>query len=230
MEKISSGNAELDKWLDGGYDRDIITTFYGPAGSGKTNLCLIAAANIAKEGKKVVFIDTEGGFSVKRLGQIADKDAADNILLLKATNFDEQREAFNKLLGMVKDVGLIIVDGIAMLYRLELGTASSAKDKEKVMAINRALARQLRILSEIARKKDIPVLVTNQVYSDFNDKESVHMVGGSILNYWSKCLIELQRIGTGKRKALLRKHRNMPEKEFSFTITGRGIEKAGWLF
>ena len=72
--KISSGSTDLDEWLAGGYENDIITTLYGPAGSGKTNLCLIAAANLASQGKKVIFIDTEGGFSIERLKQIAGEN------------------------------------------------------------------------------------------------------------------------------------------------------------
>jgi len=236
MEKISSGNADLDEWLQGGYENDIITTLYGPAGSGKTNLCLIAASNIASKGKKVIFIDTEGGFSVERLKQISNsEEKAENILILRATTFKEQCEAFNKLLENLKNIGLIVVDSIAMLYRLELGSAASAKDEEKIHGVNRALARQLRILSEIARKKNIPVLVTNQVYSSFikegeQSDSKVHMVGGDILKYWSKCLIELQSVSSGKRKAIMRKHRYMPEKEFSFNIIDRGIAKLGFRF
>lgn len=227
MERISSGNADMNDWLGGGYENDVITVFYGPAGSGKTNLCVLASVEQAKKGGKVVFIDTEGGFSVERMRQIGNEELAKNILILKATNFNEQREAFNKLLE-IKNISLIIVDSIAMLYRLELGAAASEKDDEKIMAINRALARQLRILSEIARKKNIPVLVTNQVYYSFNEPEKIHMVGGDILKYWGKCIIELQNAGKGKRKAILKKHRSMPEKEFSFAITNKGIEKTGF--
>ena len=104
--KISSGSTDLDEWLAGGYENDIITTLYGPAGSGKTNLCLIAAANLAKQGKKVIFIDTEGGFSVERLKQLTSEEIMNNILLLKPTNFTEQREAFDKLLENLKNAGL----------------------------------------------------------------------------------------------------------------------------
>ena len=230
MKSISSGNLDFDKWLDGGYETDIITTIYGPAGSGKTNLCLIAASETAKKGRKVMYIDTEGGFSISRLEQISDRKTADNILVDKVTDFKEQREAFNRLIDNTKDIGLIIIDSMAMQYRLELGNANSEKDDFKIKMINRALARQLRILSEIARKKQIPVIVTNQVYSNFNDREKINMVGGDILKYWSKCLIELQRAGTGKRKAILRKHRSMPEKEFSFVINEKGIAKSGFGF
>ena len=230
MTKISSGNPELDKWLNGGYETDVITTIYGPAGSGKTNLCLIAACDTAKKGKKVIYVDTEGGFSISRLKQISEEKITENIFVYKVTDFKEQREAFNKIINNTKSVGLIIIDSMAMQYRLELGNASSEKDDFKIKMINRALARQLRILNEIARKKQIPVLITNQVYSNFNDRDKVNMVGGDILKYWSKCLIELQRTGTGKRKAILRKHRSMPEKEFSFVINEKGITKSGFGF
>lgn len=94
-----------------------------------------------------------------------------------------------------------------MLYRLELGDAITSKDNEKISEVNRKLAKQLRSLNEIARKQNIPVIVTNQVYSTFtqnsddqNFERKVSMVGGDLLKYWSKCLIELQEFG-GKRKS-----------------------------
>ncbi|MCS7134368.1 MAG: DNA repair and recombination protein RadB [Candidatus Pacearchaeota archaeon] len=234
VSRISTGSKELDYWLGGGYERDVITTIYGPAGSGKTNLCLLAAATQASFGKKVIYIDTEGGFSAERLKQIASREVMKNIFLLRATKFSEQHEAFNKLLELInRKVGLIVVDSISMLYRLELSIANQERDFEKVQTINRALARQLRILAEIARKKYIPVLVTNQVYSEFLSKEdfeagkekSVSMVGGDLLKYWSKCIIELQNL-EGKKRAILRKHRSLPEKEFFFKIVEKGIKKA----
>ena len=247
--KISTGSTELDEFLDGGYENDVITTVYGPAGSGKSNLCMLAAAEQAKRGKKVIFIDTEGGFSVDRLRQIASDDCLKNILVLKATGFSEQREIFNRIFeelvegksyskylkgqgSMRKDIGLIIVDSIAMLYRLEMGNARGEGDESKINSINRHLAWQLKVLSEISRKKEIPIIVTNQVYSDFvkdqrAEEKKVHMVGGDLLKYWSKCIIELRRDGD-KRKAILRKHRSLPEKELGFYITAKGISKSGF--
>lgn len=241
--KISAGSYDLNKWLYGGYEKDIITTIYGPAGTGKTNLCILAATSQAKKGNKVVFIDTEGGFSIDRLKQMTGgsnettEEVLKNIMLLKPTNFEEQTKAFSKILSAIKgkeNIGLIIIDGISMLYRLEIAKVSH--DYEKVKAINSQLARQLRILSEIARKRLIPIIITNQVYSDFLSKQDVingkekqvHMVGGDILKYWSKCIIELQN-NRGKRKAILKKHRSLPEKELSFIITNSGIRRKGWI-
>jgi DNA repair protein RadB len=245
--KISAGAFDLNKFLFGGYETDIITTLYGPGGSGKSNFCIILATSQARKGNKVIFIDTEGGFSVDRFKQVhqgtkeqIEKDLQ-NILLLKPTSFKEQQKSFEQMLKHVKqeDISLIIIDSIAMLYRLELGEAITADDSNKISEVNRKLANQLRTLNEIARKQNIPVVVTNQVYSKFESttdyklqttnsarERAVSMVGGDLLKYWSKCLIELQHYH-GKRKIILRKHRSLPVKELAFEIINAGIRKRG---
>lgn len=238
--KISAGSYDLNRWLYGGYEKDIITTIYGPAGSGKTNFCLLAAVSLAKKDNKIIYIDTEGGFSVERFKQLAGEEYEDglkNILLLKPTTFKEQEISFFKLLKEIKSrtINLIIIDGMTMLYRLELAEAKK-EGEEKIKEINSKLATQMRILAEIARKKQIPVIATNQVYSEFLSEEEfragkergVNMVGGDILKYWSKCIIELQN-NRGKKKAILRKHRSLPEKELNFEIIQEGIKKRGWI-
>jgi hypothetical protein len=52
------------------------------------------------------------------------------------------------------------------------------------------------------------------------------MVGGDLLKYWSKCLIEIQNFN-GKRKLILKKHRSLPQKELAFEIINQGIRKRG---
>lgn len=238
--KVSAGDFELNKFLHGGYEKDIITTIYGPGGSGKTNLCLLAIVSRASKGEKVILIDTEGGFSSERVSQLVDKNkellekTLQNIFILKPTSFEEQEQAFETLLKQIKtgNISLIVVDSIAMLYRLELGDAIKSQESEQIQAVNRKLANQLRILNEIARKQNIPVLVTNQVYSSFTKSEDevtekqVSMVGGDLLKYWSKCIIELKN-QNGKRKLILKKHRALPEKELAFEIYDFGIRKRG---
>ena len=242
--KISAGSFELNKFLFGGYEKDIITTIYGPAGSGKSNFCLMECASVAKKNGKVIFIDTEGGFSLERLKQIANLDNSEdfkkileNILILKPTNFEEQWKAFGELLkefraDREKRIGSIIVDGMTMLYRLEL--AENTKDRNTIQEINSKLARQMRLLAEIARKENIPVIITNQVYSEFLSEEElrqgkerqVFMVGGDILKYWSKCILELKN-ERGRRTLFIRKHRSIGEKKLDFEIVSSGIKRRG---
>ncbi len=238
--KISAGSYDLNKFLYGGYETDIITTIYGPGGSGKTNLCILVAVSQAKKGNKVIYVDTEGGFSIDRVAQILGGNTAEldsvlkNIMILKPTSFEEQEESFEQLLKHVKKGGisLIVIDSIAMLYRLELGDAIKTEEIKEIQSVNRKLANQLRILNEIARKENIPVIITNQVYSYFakNDQDKAEkqfsMVGGDLLKYWSKCIIEMQN-NHGRRSLVLRKHRSMPEKELEFEINNLGIRKRG---
>jgi len=224
-KKVSAGTEAIEILLNGGYESDIITTIYGPAGSGKTNIVLMAAIDMANQGKKVIYVDTEGGFSVARLNQLTpnSKKVLGNILFLKPTKFSEQKKAFEKLKSVVnkREIGMIVVDTIAMLYRLELG-----KSKE-IYDINRELGTQIAYLTEIARKKNIPVLVANQVYSNFDERNKIKMVGGDIIKYGSKCLIELQVTPDNKRRAILKKHRSMPEeKEVMFEIVEKGLKLA----
>ena len=223
--KIPTGSKVLDAMLGGGYESDVITTIYGPAGSGKTVLCLLCSINMAINGKKVVYVDSEGGFSLERLKQIASHvnydygKLLDKIIFLKPTSFAEQKRSFEKLKDIVNDkIGLIVVDTIAMLYRLELGKSEDAQEA------NRELGRLISYLTEIARKKNIPVLITNQVYADFDDRDKINIVGGDILKYGSKCLIELQITPNGNRRAILRKHRALQsELEILFKIVEGGV-------
>lgn len=221
--KISSGCDAMDWLLEGGYEKDVLTTIYGAPGTGKTNFLLLALANSeALAQKKVVYIDTEGNFSMSRFSQLTSdhEEILKNVIFLRPTTFEEQRKAFDKLRKLATDqVGIIILDSAAMLYRLELG-----KSKD-VYNVNRELGLQLSYLTEIARKKHIPVLVTNQVYADMEREGETKMVGGDILKYASKCLIEVKRVAGGKRVAILRKHRSLPEKEVWFRITDEGVEE-----
>jgi len=260
--KISTGSFDLNKWLYGGYEKDIITMIAGSPGSGKTNFVILAACSQAKKGNKIIFVDTEGGFSSERVKQIVGgenlESILENILILNPASFEEQKKDFIKLLELLKkqkaeplasssansqtkeQVGLIVIDGMAMLYRLELGDAMKLKDdtlkgtSEKIKEINREVAKQMRALAEISRKKNIPVLITNQVYSEFisdddmkkQTERKTNLVGGDLFKYWSKCIIELKN-NSGKRKAVLLKHRSLPEKEMGFVIRNEGVFRKG---
>ena len=223
MDKISTGADFFDSLLKGGYDNDIITTIYGPSGAGKTNLCLLAAVKVAEAGRKVIFIDTEGGIAVERIRQISEnyQDVLEKIIFLNPVNFTEQKEIFEKLKEAVNEnTGMIVVDSVSMLYRLELGRS------EEVYEVNSSLGKQIACLVEIARTKKIPVLITNQVYADFDNRDQVKMVGGDLLKYGSKCLIELKNF-SNCRGLVLRKHRSLPEgKEAKFKIVQEGLEEA----
>jgi len=221
MSLVSTGTTVIDKLLGGGLEPGVITTIFGPAGAGKSNLAMLAAVATANKGKKVVFIDTEKSISVERLKQLEPqkyKFLAKNLIVLEPTNFAEQKSHFRQLqdLADAEKPSLIVVDSMVMLYRLQLGSEAP------IEVTNREMANQLGTLSEIARKRNIPVLVTNQVYSDIKTSE-IKMVGGDLLKYWSKCIIKLERID-GIRRAEIWKHRSIKERaEVFFDISDKGL-------
>ena len=220
----TSTNTVLDELLEGGFENDGVSTIYGPAGYGKTNICVLSALEVAKKGGKVMFMDTEGGLSAERAKQICGenyKEVLERVFFFNPTDFAEQQEAFEKLKEMVNsDIKLIVIDTISMLYRLELGKAS------EVYSINASLGKQIAYLTQITRRNNIPILIANQVYADFENPDGVKIVGGDIMKYGSKCLIQLEVGHKGLRKASLMKHRSLPQsKEILFRIVGNGIEK-----
>lgn len=226
--RLPVGSKPLDDLLGGGIEHAALTNVFGPAGSGKTNIALLAAIAAARTGKKVVYLDTEGGFSPERLAQLCNgsdfERVSKDIFIMEPKSFKEQQEIVTKKLEKIlekDDVGLIVIDSIVALYRLEMGSGGHVE-------ANKKLSEQLAALSKLSREKNIPVLITNQIYSEFDNRGSVELVSRDVARYWSKCLVELLKIDDkGKRLAVLRKHRSMPEgAQVQFVITGTGLEEA----
>lgn len=219
VKRISTGSKPIDSFLKGGLETGIINNVFGKSGSGKTNFCVQVAASITEQDRKVVYIDTEKGFSPERFKQIASEDALENIVLNEPVDFEQQEEAVNSLDDIVDehDPGIVIVDSMVSLYRLK------AKG-DKIQEVNQKLSQQLSKLSKIAREQDIPVLITNQVYSSF-DGDDIELVGRDVPRYWSKCLLKLSTMDTAIREMEIEKHRSMPEgKSAQFKITDNGLE------
>jgi len=209
----------LDELLGGGLEFGIITEVYGEGGTGKTNICLQAARSCALRGKKVVFIDSEA-VSRERLLQICgnDKKIVENILFFFPYSLQEQEEVVRKAIKI--DAGLIILDSANLYYRLDMN--------EDEGAATRSLTRQLVNLQIAARRKDIPVLITSQVYSVGND---VKPFGGRSMDHMAKTIIRLDKVkgkrtdGKEERIATLIKHRSQPGgKSKKFLITSSGLE------
>ena len=147
-ERLSAGSEKLNEFLEGGYESGVITTIFGPSASGKTTTCLLSAISASKE-KKVIFIDTEGSFSAERVKQLApdSEDVLDNIMVLKATTFDEQKHCIDSLhQDFPKGIGLVICDTISALYRLERGDDNRMYPHSKGM--RRAILKKHRSIPE----------------------------------------------------------------------------------
>lgn len=214
----------IDDLLGGGFERGIVTQVYGASGTGKTNICIQLAVSTVQSGKKVVFIDTEG-FSAERFRQIAGEDAkkiAGEIIIYEPASLDQQYSAVLELEKIMNEkIGLIILDSAALFYRLGL---SSDDSNDENMALRRELVNQIGLLHGLARKYNISVVITNQVFKDVSTGE-LCPIGGNALEHLSKTIILLEKIGPSKRKATLRKHRSKCEgTNCDFLLTEKGAE------
>lgn len=185
-----------------------INLVYGEGASGKTTLALMLTRDYSKF-SKVIFIDTENGFSFERFKQVSQdyyENCLKNILLFKVKDFDELNKIVNDVNG-INNIKLVVIDSIGSYYRLEL--------KKDVKATNDKLIeifKNLRLLN----KKGVNVFITNQVYRNFENNK-LESVGGKTTRNFSKVMVRLEK---NPRRIIREKPNNF---EYLFEIKDEGI-------
>jgi DNA repair protein RadB len=225
-DPIPTGCGAIDDLLGGGFERGAVTQVYGPPAAGKTNVVLSAAMEAAAAGQSTLYIDTEG-LSVDRMEQLASAhagpdqsvdDLASRLIVSEALTFEEQREAVQDAAEFATEVDLVVLDSATGFYRL----ARTEQDEGEAL---RAVARQITHLLSLARKHDIAVAFTNQVFTD-PDSESTRALGGHTLDHWSAVILRLDRFRGGNRRTTLEKHHAREAGETGqFRITGSGLSE-----
>jgi len=222
-EPVSTGCGTLDELLGGGFERGTVTQLYGPPAAGKTNVALSAAVGVAARGGTALYIDTEG-LSVDRFRQLIEaasdepiEEVASRLIISDAVDFAEQQEAVRDAAEFAERVDLMVLDSATGFYRLERGEDANGGDSL------RAVARQVTQLLSLARKHDIAVVITNQVFTD-PDTDRTRALGGHTLEHWTGVVVRLDRFRGGNRRATLEKHRAKAAGEkVTFKITDSGL-------
>ncbi|WP_280535849.1 DNA repair and recombination protein RadB [Halopenitus sp. POP-27] len=226
-DPVSLGCDPLDDLLGGGFERGVVTQVYGPPAAGKTNLALSAAVEVAAEGGSVLYIDTEG-LSIDRFRQIAEartdddvESVASRLIITEAYDFDDQQEAVRDAAEFAPEVDLIVLDSATGFYRLERTTDTEGGESL------RKVADQVTHLLSLARRHDLAVVVTNQVFTD-PESDRARPLGGHTLEHWTGAVVRVDRFRGGNRRATLEKHRSTETgSHATFQLTGGGIEPAG---
>jgi len=221
-ERLPTGIASVDRLLGGGLETDSITEIYGEGGSGKTLFCLEVATRVARDGRWVFYIDTEG-VSVDRLRAIAGNDLEKllkRFLLSTPKDLAEQSRAVATAASLTREgkrpVGLIVVDSATFYYRLSL----SGSDEDEA---RQALGLEVADLVATALQAEVPVVLTNQVWRSLQ-QGTLEPLGGSFLNHAAKTILRFDRLAGPRRRAVLMKHRSQPEGAAEFRITSTGLE------
>ena len=184
-----------------------ITAIYGEAGTGKTTLSLVLAIDNLRNNEKVIFLDTENSFPLERFKQISEDNISllDNLILIKVYNFKEQQEKIRLIKDISKKtkISLIVVATLSPHYKRLV--------KHDSDLANSMLNSQLRILKET----NIPLIITNQVYTNPDDS-CVKLIAENIIKNYCANIIELKK---NPRKLIMKKS----NKEYLFEIKDRGI-------
>ncbi len=245
MDHLATGCAPLDGLLDGGLESDAITLVFGEGGSGKTNLALQCARQVALAGKRVAYVDTEGVSSIRlrqvfsaapRLEAVMPDTEGGDVLLDLASTAPSLRELESKVLFFmpytideqerlvsnatrVPDLGLVVVDSINMHYRLHIDTGGDAEAEA-----SRSLYKQLHHLTGFARQNQVPVLVTGQVYGG---EDATQPFARRVMEHLVKALMRFEKRPDGARKATILKHRSIEEgRSARFRIGAHGLDSA----
>jgi DNA repair protein RadB len=225
-DPLETGCESIDALLGGGFERGSVSQVYGPPAAGKTNVALVAAVRVAAAGGTAVYIDTEG-LSTERLRQVATGAAGETslseltsrLILSEAHDFEQQETAVRDAEAFAERAELVVLDSATGHYRLEREEGDEGETLRRV-------GRQVTHLLSLARKHDLAVVVTNQVFTD-PDTDQVRPLGGHTLEHWTGTILRLDRFRGGNRRATLEKHPSRAAGETAtFRITDAGIETA----
>ena len=200
-------NNDLDSFLE---KVNGLTLIYGPSASGKSTLAMQTSLEFAKKGK-VLFFDTEKSFSIDRikLMQSNYNELLENIIVVPITSFDEQVKKLKDVEKLVKigNFEYVVIDSFGIFYRHALHNFDYSDINKKTIEILKSLKHVVDL--------GIPVLITNQVYSD--KEGQIKTVGGQMIRNFSNSIIELK---LNPRKIKIHKPE---ENEIKFDINNSGF-------
>ncbi|XP_038184568.1 DNA repair protein RAD51 homolog 4 isoform X1 [Arvicola amphibius] len=186
---LSTGIGSLDKLLDAGLYTGEVTEIAGGPRSGKTQVCLCVAANVAHSlQQNVLYVDSNGGMTASRLLQLLQARTQDEEKQAGALRRIQVAYAFDifRMLDMLQDlrgamaqqatassgtVKVVIVDSVTAVVAPLLGG-----QQREGLALMMQLARELKIL---ARDLGVAVVVTNHLTRDRDGRRFKPALGRS---------------------------------------------------
>ena len=236
-EYITTGSAELNRILGGGFQTGKLTEVYGPFKSGKTNLAHTISVSIQLPknkgglGAKVAYIDTENTFSKEKIKRIARRFGMDpkkvlsGIFHARIFSSDHQSQMITKAETLCKTRGvrLIIVDSLMALMRAEYVGIGMLARRQAV------LNNMIHALSRISETYNCAVLLTNQVATKMMGMFSGNdAIGGNIIAHGCHFRVMFKTKGFSsnnslKRRAVIVDAPDLPPEEAEFFITSVGI-------
>lgn len=249
-------NQLLGGWLYG-----VPSMIFGQAGVGKTTLIMDAIINAYDPEVRQCFyiIDTEDGFMIPRFLQICrsrgiDEAILDRLRVFRPATFEDQDYQIGELPKLVKGSketpALFAVDSLVWHYHLKLSGVPAAYMATQSRRYIAKMAKQIEVLTQLARQYECPLLVVtwprselgkkigqlteedvqarirNLLFADIETRPEI--LGGRGLLYAAKLVLRVMSIAptpTGEIVGVLSKHALKPSHYFTFyRLTDKGIE------
>ena len=211
---ISTGLKKIDNFLSGGIPNGVIVDIFGGNGTGKTQLLLQLSINSIKNGGKVLFLDTTGGFRPERILEIqknsnSNVDLLNNIIVSRITNTSEQINSIKNFTE--NNFSLIVIDNITDLFSYEY------KNNQSVFKKNSLFMKYMRELSLYAVTHKVPIVITNMIRNS-NEQEVENM--STAIDLFTHIKIHLF-----KNSSVYNGEISSPfnKENFSYTITSSGL-------
>ena len=214
---ISTGLKKIDDFLSGGIPNGVIVDIFGGNGTGKTQLLLQLSINSIKNGGKVLFLDTTGGFRPERILEIQKKSNSNlnllnNIIVSRITNTSEQINSIKNF--KENNFSLIIIDNITDLFSYEY------KNNQSIFKKNSLFMKYMRELSLYAVTHKVPIVISNMIRNS-NEQEVENM--STAIDLFTHVKIHLF-----KNSSIYNGEISSPfnKENFSYTITSSGLSDA----
>ena len=211
---ISTGLKKIDDFLSGGIPNGVIVDIFGGNGTGKTQLLLQLSINSIKNGGKVLFLDTTGGFRPERILEIQKKSNSNlnllnNIMVSRITNTSEQINSIKNF--KENNFSLIIIDNITDLFSYEY------KNNQSIFKKNSLFMKYMRELSLYAVTHKVPIVISNMIRNS-NEQEVENM--STAIDLFTHIKIHLF-----KNSSIYNGEISSPfnKENFSYTITSSGL-------
>lgn len=229
IERICTGSKSLDGLLGGGVEVGAVTQFYGDPITGKTQLCHTFCVTLPLA-YEVIYIDTEHRFRPERIQSISISRGLDpqsilkRIKVAKPIDSKEQESYIEAACSIVEKTGsvvkLLLIDSMTDLYRVDYYGRKNLSERQQ------RLNKFMHILSGLAQKNSIAVVITNQTNDtpDSFSNNKTNPIGGKTLLYASTYVVFLKGSRSDRIYAeLVRSPFQQPD-QTRFTINENGIE------
>ena len=163
--RVSTNISEFDRILGGGLVQGSIVLIAGDPGIGKSTILLQTSGELAKQGKKILYVSAEESSGQLKLRAQRLGVSGDNLYIYPQTNLENIKAQIDEI-----SPEFVVVDSIQAIYS-QMITSSAGSVSQIRECCN--------ILMQIAKTKNITVLVIGHVTKDGNiagPKVLEHMV------------------------------------------------------